>query len=209
MLNKAPRPCFEEADPAAVYALLHYPGMRTGWVWAVYLAGFIVLVALYAIAGSLLGRLGSPSARWIGLLGGAPAVLCGWWAADSNSVLSAATVIFVALPGSIAAIYIARGRRRADDAMVATGCASLTGGLLMFIAYVSTTYITNGGPTTPVLLQEFARSGASNYQSWAITDNLAGAVLLLLLVPLLTAALGSVAARIATPKSPAEAPTRS
>jgi len=83
-------------------------------------------------------------------------------------------------------------------------CAALTAGLLTFASYVATTHATLGPPTA-TLLQEFARSGAHDYRSWVIGDDLGGAVFLLLFVPLLATALGMLAARLASPSSPSNA----
>jgi hypothetical protein len=190
----------------AVYGLVHYPGLRTGSVWAVYLAAFVGLVTCYAAAGSLLGRLGNPSVRWVGVLGGAPAAVLGWWTASSNGVLSSAVVIFVAVPCALAAVYVARRHRGAGEAAVAAGCASLTAGLVTFLAYVLTTYLTDGGAVTPLLLRQFAQSGAHDYRSWAIGDSLGGAVVLLLFIPLVAGALGLLCAWLAQPRGRFEAP---
>jgi Phytanoyl-CoA dioxygenase (PhyH) len=60
-------------------------------------------------------------------------------------------------------------------------------------------------PSTSALLQQFTRSDAHDYRSWAISGNLGGAVFLLLIVPLLATALGLLATRLASPSSPVSA----
>ena len=189
----------------ATYGLVRFPGVRVGWAWLVALAVFLLTVSGYAFGCSRLSRLGSPQNRWLGVLAGTPAALCGWWAASSNSVVSLPLVMVAAVPIVIVALYVIRRHRRADEAVVAVSGASLTAGLVTFIAYLSTTYATGGGPSTPVLFHQLARSGAPDHPSWRIADNFGASVFLLLFVPLVALTLGSSSPdwpRRATPPIP-------
>jgi hypothetical protein len=188
------------AVAVAIYGLVDYPGMRAGWVWAVYLAVFVGLVAVYACVGLRLVRLGSRTVRAVGLAAASPTALSAWWAARSDSVLSFSAAILFVVPLAIAAGFIARRQRRVDDAVVAAGCGGVAAGLLTFIVYGLRTYATDGGTVTPSSLQQFARSGAHDYATWAVGENLAGAVFLLLAVPVLAVVLGVVVARAMAPR---------
>jgi hypothetical protein len=185
----------------AIYGLVEYPGVGAGWVSAVYLVVFGVLVAFYALAGFRLVRLGSGLARTVGLLAAAPAAVGAWWAARSDSVLSIGGSIVFVIPVAIAAGSVARRRRRADDGVVAASCGGVAAGFVTFLVYAVTTYATNGGPVTPTSWREFAQSGAHDYVTWAVGENLAGAVFLLLIVPVLATLLGLLAAKAAAPPS--------
>jgi hypothetical protein len=189
----------------AIYGLVHFPGLRAGWSWVVYLGLFLGIVAGYALTGAHLGRLASPATRWAGVLAGTPAAVCGWWIGRSNGgLIGFAAVFVIAVPSVIVAVAVVRRQRRADQASVAVICAALTAGLLTFVSYVATTYATLGPPTAS-LLQEFAHSGAHDYRSWVVGDDLGGAVFLLLFVPALAIGLGLLAARLAAPSRPASA----
>jgi hypothetical protein len=191
----------------AFFGLVHYPGLRDGWAWMVYLALFLAIVAAYTFAGVHVGRMGSPTARWAGTLAGTPAALCGWWIAQSNGgAIGFAAMLVIALPCAIAAAVVAKRQRRMDLAVVVAMCAALSAGLFAFVSYVATTYATLA-PPSDALLQEFARSGAHDYRSWVVGDDLGGAVFLLLFVPVLTTVLGLVAARLASPSAPTSAVT--
>jgi hypothetical protein len=118
----------------------------------------------------------------------------GWWLAASNSALSLGGEAALALCPAAGALIVARRWGR-DEAVVAAAVASVTAGLLVFIGYVATTYATSVTPATPALLREFASSGAHNYRGWAIGDDLAGAVVLLLYAPVIAMAFGYLPAR--------------
>jgi len=185
----------------AIFGLVHYPGLRAGWAWSIEFAGFLAIIAAYLFAAAHLSRLGSPAARRAGTLAGAPAALCGWWIAQSNGgTIGFAAMLLVVLPCAIAAMIVARPQAQAGQAAIAALCGALSAGLFVFVSYVATTYATLGPPTAQ-LLDEFTHSGAHDYRSWAVGDDLGGAVFLLLAVPVLATAAGLVAARLVTPRA--------
>jgi hypothetical protein len=199
-------PRAQSAWPSSGWFIIPYPGLRTGWGWIIDLAVFLAIVAGYSLAGVHLGRLGSAAARRAGLLAGAPAALCGWWIAQSNGgAIGYAAMLVIALPCAIAATIVAKRQQRTDQAAVAAMCAALSAGLFAFVSYVATTYATLRPPTA-ALLQEFARSGAHDYRSWVVGDDLGGAVFLLLFIPVLATALGILFARLAS-SGPPTSPT--
>ena len=66
----------------------------------------------------------------------------------------------------------------------------MIGGLVLFVVWVGETVVTGGRPYDPGLLRDFATSGSPDLATYAVNDNLGAAMGLLLLVPLLTTALG-------------------
>ena len=54
-----------------------------------------------------------------------------------------------------------------------------------------------GGPYDPGLLRDFHSSGAGDLTTYAVSDDLGSALVLLLMIPTVAVALGSVTTRIA------------
>jgi hypothetical protein len=102
------------------------------------------------------------------------------------------------LPALAALVAIRREPRRADGS-IAAGCCALTAGLATFIGYVFVTYTTDGGTPSARLLDDFRRSGARDYRTWVVGDNLGGAVFLLGFVLIVGIALGLIAAHATAP----------
>jgi hypothetical protein len=186
----------------AVGGLIHYPGLRTGWLWIVVSVVFAVTVVSYAAIGMRLGQIGSPSTRLVAMMATSPAILIGWWAGHADGVVSSVTVIVLAIPSAIVGTGIARSQLHRDQAGIAVGCVAATSGLFVFVAYTLTTYVTVGGPATTSLRHQFSQSGATDYRTWVVGGNLDGAVFLLLFMPVVAGALGLLSARLASPGDP-------
>ena len=157
----------------ALYGIVVYPDIRpdggTWWVWSLYLAVFLAVLAFFSVVGLSLASLGSARVRRVGVLADVRSLL-GWWAAQSDAVVSSVSLIVVALPLVVVVMVVARRTGRRDQAAVAAGLMAITAGLLIFIADVTTIYVTGGGPPTPFLLHQFAHSGAHSYAGWAINE---------------------------------------
>ena len=98
-------------------------------------------------------------------------------------------------PACIAAL----AGRSAGDAGTGTQAAlwsGIVGGLAAFGIWVTETYLKNGRPYDPGLLRDFHRSGTHDLATYAVGDNLGSGLVLLLLVPIVALALGSVTARL-------------
>jgi hypothetical protein len=93
----------------------------------------------------------------------------------------------------MAAYLVARVDRRWTSGLVAGTTGALVAGLPTFIGFAAATYVTAGGVPTDLMLEEFRRSGSAGYATWAIGDNVGGAVFMLGFVPLLGAAARSSA----------------
>jgi hypothetical protein len=187
----------------AVYGLVHYPGLREGISTVIYVAGFAVVLVGYGVAGVILAGLGSARAHWLGVAIALPAVLLTAFAEAGPGPASAAVGLCVVLLPGLAAYMTARTDRESDSGwrsgLVSGATCALVGGLLAFIGFVVATYLTGGGSPTDELLAEFHSSGAADYATWAIGDNLGGAVFLLCFVPVVgiaTTAIGTSVGRV-------------
>ena len=186
------------------YGLARYPGLRSdSGVWAA-IALFLALLSVYAAVTLALSRGVSERAtlsRRYGLLGG---VLVGgaWLLALSPTEALKGWVAFplvVALfgPACIAAL----AARKSHDATTGTRAAlwsGLVGGLGVFIVWATNTYVNSGRPYDAGLLRHFYNSHASDLATYAVSDNLGSGLVLLLLVPMMALAVGSLATRLAT-----------
>ena len=68
-------------------------------------------------------------------------------------------------------------------------------GLGVFIVWVVTTYASDGRPYDAGMIRDFHHSRASDLATYAVSDNLGSALVLLLLIPTLALAIGSLTAR--------------
>ena len=187
----------------AVYGLVEYPGLRSGGnAWAS-LPAFLTLLLGYAaitlaLSSSRTAQAGV--ARRYGLAGGLT-LGAAWFLIFSPGDLLKGWVILplaVALLGP--ACVGALAGRSARDARIGTQAAlwsGLVGGLAVFIIWVAATYLRDGRPYDPGLLRDFHRSGARDLATYAVSDDLGSGLVLLLLVPTVALALGSLSARLA------------
>ena len=105
--------------------------------------------------------------------------------------------LLVALLGP--AIVGAVAGRSAHDSRTGTLAAlwsGLVGGLTVFIVWVTVTYMNAGGPYDPGLIRDFHKSGAPDLATYAVSDDLGSGLVLLLMIPTVALALGSLTARL-------------
>lgn len=187
------------------YGLVRYPGL---WsqpnVWGALVAFLATLFTYTALAVFLARGAREPSAaaRRYGLAGGI-AVGGGWLLGIAPpSVLKGWVFLplLIALLGPAVVAAVAGSRTR--DSRVGTLAAlwsGLVGGLTVFIAWVIVTYADAGGPYDAGLLRDFHKSGANDLATYAVSDNLGSGLVLLLMIPAVALALGSLSARL-TPR---------
>jgi hypothetical protein len=185
------------------YGLVRYPGLRSSAGLWPSLAAFVAVLAVYgtvtlALSNSALDD--ERLARRYGL-GGGLAIGMAWFLVVSPTALLKE---WVALPLAVALLgpagIAALAGRSARDAKAATHAAlwsGLVGGLLVFVVWVSAAYLQDGGPYDAGLLRDFHGSGAPDLATYAVGDDLGSALVLLLLVPTVALALGSLVARVA------------
>jgi hypothetical protein len=193
------------------YGLVHYPFLgATGGTWPAVLMLLVVLLG-YVVCALGLSRGMTPkavAARRYGVFGGV-AIGAGWLVvifptAPLKEWVFAPLAIAVLGPAGIAAL----ARRATQDARAATAAAmwcGLVGGLAVFVIWVTAAYLHDGGPFDPQLIRDFRASGASDLTAYAVSDNLGGALGMLVIVPTVALAAGSLAARAATHMRPARA----
>ena len=70
------------------------------------------------------------------------------------------------------------------------------GGLLVFTVWMTATYARDGRPYDAQLLRDLPHSGAPDLATLAVSDALASALTLLILIPLVALAFGSLGARL-------------
>jgi hypothetical protein len=183
----------------AAFGLLRYPGLRSG-AWLVYVAVFAAALCLYALLGSRFALVGPARARRVGLLIAVPAAgLAAVAAAASGPLSPMPALVLPALP-AVAGFLAARRHGSAVSGVAAAATCAILAVLLAFVGFVSVTYAIDGGSPTPALLAEFHRSGTHDYATWAVGDNLGGAVSMLGLVLVVGIILGVAAASLAAPQ---------
>ena len=184
------------------YGLVHYPGLRSEPnVWGA-MTAFLATLLVYIALTVLLSRgvtQRSAAARRYGLAGGL-AVGVGWLLGIAPPAAFRGWVflpLLIALLGP--AVVAAVAGHRARDARTGTLAAlwsGLVGGLIVFIVWVTVTYTNAGGPYDSGLLTDFHKSGTPDLATYAVSDNLGSGLVLLLMIPTVALALGSLSARL-------------
>jgi hypothetical protein len=187
----------------AVYGLFHYPGLRSGYnVWASFLVFLALLLGYAVLTLALSSRQTAQSglARRYGLAGGL-AIGAAWFVIFSpTDLLKGWVMVPLAVvllgPAGIAAL-VGRSARDARTGTQAALWSGIVGGLVVFIVWVTATYLRDGRPYDSGLLRDFHKSGALDLATYAVSENLGSGLVLLLIVPIVALALGSVTARLA------------
>jgi hypothetical protein len=187
------------------YGLVRYPGLRTGaGTWLAVAACLAVLCGYLLVTAIVAGQLGrSGKATRTGVAGGlviaALWLLIGLAAAvppshDFGKVVLPAIPMTAVAVGAVGAWLDGHPRAGRQAAVL----SALIGGLVLFVAWVGDTVVTGGRPYDSGLIRDFATSGSPDLATYAVNDNLGAAMGLLLLVPLLTTALGYAGAASAS-----------
>ena len=184
------------------YGLVHYPGLRSEpnlWgALTVFLATLIVYVALtFVLSRGATPR--SSAARRYGLTGGL-AVGVGWFLGITPPSALKGWVflpLLIALIGPALVATVAGQKARDSRAgTLAALWSGLVGGLTVFIVWVTVTYANAGGPYDAGLVSDFHKSGAHDLATYAVSDDLGSGLILLLMIPTVALAIGSLAARL-------------
>jgi hypothetical protein len=189
------------------YGLARYPGLRgDDQTWGV-VALFGATLAGYGVVAASLSRTGgrgARTARWFGLATGL-AVGGSWLVLLTSAAISPAwsflpMAVAVLAPSAVATAVAGTSRSSAAGARTALW-AGLVGGLTVFIGYSIATFVNQGHPYDRALINEFHRSGATNLTTYAVGDALGEAVVMLVVVPVIALALGSLCAMAAGRRS--------
>lgn len=182
------------------YGLAQYPKILTSpGTWAA-LAVYVSVLVGYTVISAILLRRG-PVAR-TGLAGGLG--LAAVWIIAGIPVVSQArqpiySFLLLTIPMTSLAVGAAAARRNRTTAVrqQVVLLSALVAGLVVFFAYAGDTLLTAGGPYDAGQVRDFPGSGLPDLATYAVSDNLGSAMMLLLLVPIVTAAIGCIGAGIA------------
>jgi hypothetical protein len=181
---------------------VRYPGLRSDGDAPIVAVSFLALLVVYGAVTLALSRgaaVWEITARRHGLIGGA-LIGAAWLVVLSpTGVLKAWVLVplIVALlgPGCVAA----RAAQAGGVVTAGTRAAlwsGIVGGLLAFTVSMTASYARDGRPYDPQLLRDLPHSGAPDLATLAVSDALASALTLLILVPLVALASGSLGARV-------------
>jgi hypothetical protein len=194
--------CASVALALVGYGLVQYPGLRSEPnLWGA-MTVFVATLFVYTALTVFLSRGGtqrSAIARRYGVAGGL-AVGAGWLL---GLMPPSAIKGWVSLPLLVAvvgpAVVAGVAGHRAGDSRTGTLAAlwsGLVGGLTVFIVWMTATYTNTGGPYDAGFITDFHKSGARDLATYAVNDNLGSGLTLLLMVPAVAIALGSLSARL-------------
>jgi hypothetical protein len=186
-----------------IYGAVRYPTLRAGVAGWAAIAVFAAILLVYAATALALTRGASPEAsraRRYGVAGGL-AVGAAWLAivmpeTFSKSLMALPLAAALLVPAGVATL-VGRSTRQARAGADAALWSGMVGALLAFIVWVSATYASDGRPYDAQMLRDFRKSGAHDLAAYAVGDSLGAAIGLLVIVPFVALALGSLGARLA------------
>jgi hypothetical protein len=187
--------CAAAAIALVGYGLVRYPGLRSEPNVAGAMIAFLAMLLVYVALAVVLAR----GATRHSLVGGL-AVGAGWFtglAPPSGLKEYVFAPLLVALAAPAVVAFVA-GRRAQGfgPGTVAALWSGLVGGLAVFVVWMTVTYATAGVPYDAGLVRDFHRSGGHDLATYAVSDDLGNALVLLLLIPTVAVALGSLTARV-------------
>ena len=185
-------------------AFVRYPGLRHGSATWLDLTAFALVLAAYAITSAVLVRANTSRqvvARLV-LPGGVTIAALPALLAVTLPIARPITVLAMLLAfGALSAAIGVAGARRGQTAAagrVAAVLAAIVAGFAVFLIWVSDTLVSRGRPYDPGLVRDFAASGSHDLATYAVSDNLGSAMMLLLVVPVAATAIGFAGASVAT-----------
>jgi hypothetical protein len=188
----------------ATFGLVHYPGLRDGVAWLVYVVLLVIGVVGYVLGGLVVSRIGQPSR--FAIEAALPALVLSALAATGTGPASfGITFAIFVLPG-IAGFLVARQTQSWTRGFIDAAACGLLAGLFAFVGYVAAVYLTGGGTATAGLLAEFRASGARDYRTWIVGDDLGGACFMLAFIPIAGMAVGVVASTLGGHHTSAQSP---
>jgi hypothetical protein len=183
------------------YGFIHYPFLRADDGARASVLTLVAVLAGYALCALGLSRgmtARAVVARRYGLRGGV-AIGAAWLVVIfPTAALKEWVVVPLAMAVLGPAVLAALAARATRDARTAAATAmwcGLVGGLVVFVIWVTATYLHDGGPFDPQLIRDFHTSGAPDLTAYAVGDNLGGALGMLFMIPTIALAAGSLAAR--------------
>jgi len=98
-------------------------------------------------------------------------------------------------PGCVAALAARAGQDVTAGSRAALW-SGIVAGLLVFAVSMTAAYARDGRPYDAQLLRDFHHSGAPDLATFAVGDDLAGALVLMTVIPLVALAFGTLVARL-------------
>jgi len=182
------------------YGFARYPGIVTGASTWLALAAFAAVLAGFVVITGVTARQ-SPIAV-IGLVSGC--ALAGVWlvvgvvALSTRSTASMFLLLILPLASTAVGVIGARRGHTRTAGRRAALVSAVVAALAVFLVLAADTLITGGRPYDAGQLQDFATSGYPDLATYAVSDNLGTAMVLLLLMSAATALLGSTGASLAS-----------
>ena len=193
------------------YGLVRYPGLRSSDGANTAAVTFVaVLVGYGAVMLTLSRGTGCPAtaARRYGVVGGVT-IGVAWLVVLYPTGFLKEWVLVPLLVALLAPAAIAARAARAGGEVRAGSRAALwsgiVGALIVFTVSMTAAYVHDGRPYDPQLLRDFRRSGAPDLATLSVTDHLASALTMLVLIPLAAVAFGSLGARLPRGADPTSA----
>jgi hypothetical protein len=176
-------------------ALLRYPGVVSGPGTWLAVGAFTAVVVAYVVVAARLGA--APlERRLLSTAVVAGAVIAGSWlavgAGAAPALLLVCPLVGVTLGWSATA--------RSGSTRAGLRCVGVTGilaGFTVFLLWAGGAVVAAGRPYDPGLLRDFGTSGAPDLATYAVNESLGTGMMLLLLVPLVSAATGFLGAAAA------------
>ncbi len=184
------------------YGLVHYPGLRSEpnflGAMVVFLATLLAYLGLALVLARGVSRQ-SIAARRFGLAGGV-ATAAGWLLGIAPPAALKGWVFLPLLIALIApALAATLAGHRSGDPRTGNLTAlwgGIVAGLTVFIVWTTLTYANAGGPYDSGLVNDFRASGTHDLPTYAVSDNLGSGLILLLLIPTVALALGTLGTRL-------------
>jgi len=185
------------------YGFVRYPGMITGAGTWLALATFVAVLAGFVVVTGVTTRQST-----IGITGlvcgcalAAVWIVVGAVALSARSAASMLLLLILPLVSIAAGVVGARRGRTRPAARRAVLVSAVVAALAVFLVLAADILITGGRPYDAGQLRDFATSGYPDMATYAVSDDLGTAMVLLLLMSAMTALLGSAGATLATRRS--------
>ena len=185
------------------YGLIRYPGVITGAGSWVAVAAFVAVLVGYTVTANIIvRRMNQPALDAVRVaLIGATVIAALWIVVGVSASFGGSSYVatmLVALPLaslSVGALGTWRGGT-ASTGRLSAALLALGTGMFVFLVWIGDTLLTAGRPYDAGMVRDFHSSGAHDLATYAVNDNMGSAMMLLLLVPMLTAAFGLTGAAI-------------
>jgi hypothetical protein len=182
------------------YSFVRYPGMVTGAGTWMALAAFAVVLAGYVGIAGVTTR--QPSIGITELVSGCAlaglSIAVGAVEVSTRSKASMLLLLIIPLASIVVGVVAARRGRTRPVARRAALVSAVVASLAVFLVLATDVLVTGGRPYDAGQLRDFATSGYPDMATYVVNDDLGTAMVLLLLMSVITALLGSAGATLAT-----------